>query len=550
MRVYVHSLILLIFFMTKMRELCNYIIKQQSIQEFLRKDFSFLFADIKGVSKEKGADFLRICCIFAALNRYSIMSSMKKIPSPLVSLFPIAFLVGMLFATIRTFGSDALSGGSQVSLLTTTAVCIFIGMAFYRIPWKDYELAITNNIAGVATAIIILLIIGALSGSWMISGVVPTLIYYGMQIIHPDFFLASTCIICALVSVMTGSSWTTIATIGIALLGIGKAQGFEEGWIAGAIISGAYFGDKISPLSDTTVLASSVTDTPLFTHIRYMMITTIPSLIITIIIFTVMGFSFKTNDTQQIAEFAAALNAKFTITPWLLIVPVVTGILIARRVPSVITLFLSTMLAGIFALIFQPDLLREIAGDGNIFKGVMMTFYGSTSLHTDSSMLTDLVATRGMAGMMNTIWLILCAMCFGGAMTASGMLGSITSVFVRFMKNRVSVVASTVCSGLFLNLATADQYISIILTGNMFSNIYEKKGYESRLLSRTTEDSVTVTSVLIPWNTCGMTQATILSVPTLTYLPYCFFNLISPLMSIFIAAIGYKIFKKPVNNPS
>lgn len=550
MRVYVHSLILLNFFMTKMRELCNYIIKQQSIQEFLRKDFSFLFADIKGVSKEKGADFLRICCIFAALNRYSIMSSMKKIPSPLVSLFPIAFLVGMLFATIRTFGSDALSGGSQVSLLTTTAVCIFIGMAFYRIPWKDYELAITNNIAGVATAIIILLIIGALSGSWMISGVVPTLIYYGMQIIHPGFFLASTCIICALISVMTGSSWTTIATIGIALLGIGKAQGFEEGWIAGAIISGAYFGDKISPLSDTTVLASSVTDTPLFTHIRYMMITTIPSLIITIIIFTVMGFSFKTNDTQQIAEFAAALNAKFTITPWLLIVPVVTGILIARRVPSVITLFLSTMLAGIFALIFQPDLLCEIAGDGNIFKGVMMTFYGSTSLHTDSSMLTDLVATRGMAGMMNTIWLILCAMCFGGAMTASGMLGSITSVFVRFMKNRVSVVASTVCSGLFLNLATADQYISIILTGNMFSNIYEKKGYESRLLSRTTEDSVTVTSVLIPWNTCGMTQATILSVPTLTYLPYCFFNLISPLMSIFIAAIGYKIFKKPVNNPS
>lgn len=475
---------------------------------------------------------------------------MKKIPSPLVSLFPIAFLVGMLFATIRTFGSDALSGGSQVSLLTTTAVCIFIGMAFYRIPWKDYEIAITNNIAGVATAIIILLIIGALSGIWMISGVVPTLIYYGIQIIHPDFFLTSTCIICALVSVMTGSSWTTIATIGIALLGIGKAQGFDEGWIAGAIISGAYFGDKISPLSDTTILASSVTDTPLFSHIRYMMITTIPSLIITIIIFTVMGLTYETNNTQQITEFAAALSTKFTITPWLLIVPVVTGILIARKVPSIITLFLSTMLAGLFAFIFQPDLLREIAGGENIFKGIMMAFYGSTTLQTDSSMLTELVATRGMAGMMNTIWLILCAMCFGGAMTASGMLGSITSVFVRFMKNTVSMVASTVCSGLFLNLATADQYISIILTGNMFSNIYEKKGYESRLLSRTTEDSVTVTSVLIPWNTCGMTQATILSVPTLTYLPYCFFNLISPLMSILVAAIGYKILRKPVNNPS
>ena len=447
-------------------------------------------------------------------------------------------------ATIRTFGSDALSGGSQISLLTTTAVCVFIGVAFYRIPWRDYEIAITNNVAGVTSAIIILLIIGALSGAWMISGVVPTLIYYGMQIIHPDFFLTSTCVICALVSIMTGSSWTTIATIGIALLGIGKAQGFEEGWIAGAIISGAYFGDKVSPLSDTTVLAASVTDTPLFRHIRYMMITTIPSLVITLVIFTVMGFACETSGTEQIAEFTASLNARFHITPWLLIVPVVTGILIARKVPSIITLFLSTLLAATFAIIFQPELLHEISGNNDLFEGTMMSLYGSTNLQSDSAMLTELIATRGMAGMMNTIWLIICAMCFGGAMTASGMLGSITSVFVRFMKNTVSVVASTVGSGIFLNLATADQYISIILTGNMFSNIYEKKGYESRLLSRTTEDAVTVTSALIPWNTCGMTQATILSVPTLTYLPYCFFNLISPLMSILVAAIGYKIVRR------
>ena len=337
------------------------------------------------------------------------------------------------------------------------------------------------------SAIIILLIIGALSGAWMISGVVPTLIYYGMQIIHPDFFLTSTCVICALVSIMTGSSWTTIATIGIALLGIGKTQGFEEGWIAGAIISGAYFGDKVSPLSDTTVLAASVTDTPLFRHIRYMMITTIPSLVITLVIFTVMGFACETSGTEQIAEFTASLNARFHITPWLLIVPVVTGILIARKVPSIITLFLSTLLAATFAIIFQPELLHEISGNNDLFEGTMMSLYGSTSLQSDSAMLTELIATRGMAGMMNTIWLIICAMCFGGAMTASGMLGSITSVFVRFMKNTVSVVASTVGSGIFLNLATADQYISIILTGNMFSNIYEKKGYESRLLSRTTK---------------------------------------------------------------
>lgn len=489
--------------------------------------------------KRNSAALLYFCrIIFIVTFR---MSPIKKIPSPIVSLLPIVILVGMLFATIRTFGSDALSGGSQVSLLTTTAVCIFIGITFYRIPWKDYEIAITNNIAGVSSAIIILLIIGALSGAWMISGVVPTLIYYGMQIIHPDFFLASTCIICALVSIMTGSSWTTIATIGIALLGIGKAQGFEEGWIAGAIISGAYFGDKVSPLSDTTVLAASVTDTPLFRHIRYMMITTIPSLIITLIIFTVMGFTYETGDTEQIVEFAASLDAKFHITPWLLAVPVVTGILIARKIPSIITLFLSTLLAAAFAIIFQPELLHEISGNNGLFKGIMMSLYGSTELQSDNDMLTELIATRGMSGMMNTIWLILCAMCFGGAMTASGMLGSITSVFVRFMKNTVSVVASTVGSGIFLNFATADQYISIILTGNMFSNIYEKKGYENRLLSRTTEDAVTVTSVLIPWNTCGMTQATILSVSTLTYLPYCFFNLISPLMSILVAALGYKI---------
>lgn len=469
-----------------------------------------------------------------------------KIPSPLLSLVPILVLVALLFVTIRTFGSDALSGGSQVVLLTATAVCSLIAMGYSKVRWKSIELAMINNITGVATALIILLIIGALSGSWMISGVVPTLIYYGMQIIHPSFFLASTCVICAVVSVMTGSSWTTIATIGIALLGIGLAQGFEAGWIAGAIISGAYFGDKISPLSDTTVLAASVTDTPLFKHIKYMMITTVPSMLITLVIFTVAGFTHEATASDQIAMYSTSLKETFNISFWLLIVPIVTGILIAKRVPSIITLFISAALAGIFALIFQPHLLQEISGlpVENIqsqFKGLLMTFYGSTQVQTGNADLNDLVSTRGMSGMMNTIWLIICAMCFGGAMTASGMLGSITSVFIRFMKRTVGLVASTVVSGLFLNICTADQYISIILTGNMFKDIYQKKGYESRLLSRTTEDAVTVTSVLIPWNTCGMTQATILGVATLTYLPYCFFNLISPLMSITVAAIGYKI---------
>lgn len=471
---------------------------------------------------------------------------LKKMPSPLLSLVPILVLVALLFVTIRTFGSNALNGGSQVVLLTATAVASALSMFFCKVKWAEIEKAICNNILGVSTALIILLLIGALSGSWMISGVVPTLIYYGMQIIHPSFFLASCCVICAVVSVMTGSSWTTIATIGIALMGIGEAQGFTTGWVAGAIISGAYFGDKVSPLSDTTVLASSVTHTPLFSHIRYMMYTTIPSMLISLTIFTVAGLTHTAEASDQVAAFSESLKSSFNISLWLLLVPVVTGILIAKRVPSLITLFVSAALAGVFALIFQPHLLQEIAGAsvGNassLFNGLFQTFYGSTQVETGNEALNNLVSTRGMGGMMNTIWLIICAMCFGGSMTASGMLESLTGVFLRFMKRRVGMVASTVMSGLFLNICTADQYISIILTGNMFKEIYKKKGYESRLLSRTTEDSVTVTSVLIPWNTCGMTQATILGVATLTYLPYCFFNIISPLMSITIAAIGFKI---------
>ena len=477
------------------------------------------------------------------------MKETKPLPSPLLSLLPIAVLVGMLAITIYLFGSDALGGGSQVCLLTATGVCTLIGMAGFKRKWKHFEKAITNNITGIATALIILLIIGALSGAWMVSGVVPTLIYYGIQIIHPSFFLVSTCLICCIVSVMTGSSWTTIATIGIALMGIGEAQGFEPGWIAGAIISGAYFGDKVSPLSDTTVLAASVTGSPIFSHIRYLLFTTIPSLIITLVIFTIAGLSHEAADTGHIAEYTQILDNKFYISGWLMIVPIATGIMIAKKVPSLITLFISTALAAVFAVIFQPELLYEIAGDAGshtltMIKGAMSILFGSTSLDAGNAQINELIATRGMSGMLDTIWLIICAMCFGGAMTAGGMLESITKVFTKLAKTRVSMVSSTVASGLFLNVCTADQYISIILTGNMFRDIYDANGYEGRLLGRTTEDAVTVTSPLIPWNTCGMTQATILNVPTMVYFPYCFFNLISPLMSILVAATGYSIVRK------
>ncbi len=470
----------------------------------------------------------------------------SKTPSPILSLIPLAVLVSLLFITISIWGGDALSGASQIVLLFSSAVCCLIGMLFYKVPWKTFEAAIINNITGVSTALIILLIIGALSSSWMISGVVPTLIYYGVRLIHPDLFLVSTCAICAIVSVVTGSSWTTVATIGVALFGIGQVQGFGEGWIAGAIISGAYFGDKVSPLSDTTILASSVTGTPLFKHIRYLMLTTVPSITIALLIFTIAGFSHEATDTAHINEFRLALQETFNISLWLLLVPVITGILIAKRVPAIITLFVSSILAIVFALIFQQEVLREIAGAANatlesLFTGSLITLYGGTHIETGSAALNELVSTRGMAGMMNTVWLILCAMCFGGAMVASGMLASIISVFLRFMHKTFGLVASTVASGLFFNICTADQYISIILTGKMYSDTYKKKGYDSCLLGRTIEDGVTVTSPLVPWNSCGLTQSTVLGVATLTYLPYCFFNLISPLMSLFIAAIGYKI---------
>ncbi|MDY5899984.1 MAG: Na+/H+ antiporter NhaC family protein [Candidatus Limisoma sp.] len=470
---------------------------------------------------------------------------MSKTPSPIVSFVPIIAMVAMLYVAVSSFGSDALSGPSQVVLLVASALTVAIGMAVYKIEWARFENAIVDNIKGIASATIILLIIGALSGAWMLSGVVPTLIDYGMAVINPRFFLATACIICILVSVMTGSSWTTIATIGIALMGIGQAQGYSDGWIAGAIISGAYFGDKISPLSDTTVLAASVSHTPLFDHIRYMLYTTIPSIVITLIIFVVAGITGDVAESSQIDRISAVLNARFNITPWLLIVPIVTGVLIARRVPTLITLFASTVMAVIAAVVAQPDILASLGhGDRPVFEGAMKMLTTETSISSGNALVDDLISTRGMSGMLNTVWLILCAMCFGGTMTASGMLRSITAMFARMMKSTFSLVSSTVCSGLFLNLTTADQYISIILTGNMFRNIYEREGYESRLLSRTTEDSVTVTSVLVPWNSCGMTQSTVLGVPTLTYLPYCFFNYLSPIMSMIVAAFSYKIYRK------
>lgn len=469
-----------------------------------------------------------------------------------ISLIPILILVTLLALNISIFGSDAILGASQVALLFSAGVAIWLAMWLFKVPWQDFEETIKSNIGDVTTAIVILFLIGAISGTWTVSGIVPTFIYYGVKIISPKVFLLTACIICALVSVTIGSSWTTIATIGVALLGIGKALGFSDGMIAGAIISGAYFGDKISPLSDTTVLASSMSKVPMFDHIRYLMYTTVPSIVITLVIFTILGFSHSGSDSSLINEYTSVLDSKFNITPWLLIVPALTAVMIARRMPALIVLALSTATAAIAAVIFQPDIIREIgasiAGDGSnakiLFTGTIESIYNSVSIETGNPEVNQLVTSKGMLGMLNTVYLIICAMCFGAALKASGMLRHLASMILPLTKRRTSLVTSTVVTGTALNGIVSDQYLAIILTSSLFKDVYEKEGYENRLLSRSVEDSATVTSPLYPWSSCGMTQATILSVPTLAYLPYCFFNLISPLMSITVAAIGYKIFKK------
>lgn len=468
-----------------------------------------------------------------------------------ISLIPILILVTLLALNISIFGSDAILGASQVALLFSAGVAIWLAMWLFKVPWQDFEEAIKSNIGDVTTAIVILFLIGAISGTWTMSGIVPTFIYYGVKIISPKVFLLTACVICALVSVMIGSSWTTIATIGVALLGIGKALGFSDGMIAGAIISGAYFGDKISPLSDTTVLASSMSKVPMFEHIRYLMYTTISSIVITLVIFTILGFSHSGSDASLVNEYTSVLNSKFNITPWLLIVPALTAVMIARRMPALIVLALSTVMAAIAAVIFQPDIIREIgtrvAGEGSnakiLFTGTIESIYNSVSVETGNPEVNELVASKGMLGMLNTVYLIICAMCFGAAMKASGMLHHLASMIIPLTKRRTSLVTSTVMTGTALNGIVSDQYLAIILTSSLFKDVYEKEGYENRLLSRAVEDSATVTSPLYPWSSCGMTQATILSVPTLAYLPYCFFNLISPLMSITVAVIGYKIFR-------
>lgn len=464
-------------------------------------------------------------------------------PHPLISLLPLAVLIALIALVLRIFPDDALSGASQVALMVASSVCVALSMLVYKTKWTVFEEMIKKTVGDAGVSILILLLIGMMSATWMVSGVVPTMIYYGVQLMSPWLFLPCACIISSFISVITGTSWTTIATIGIALMGIGDALGIPQPYTAGAIISGAYFGDKMSPMSDTTVLASSMAGADLFSHIRYMLYTTVPSIVISLVLYLVIGL-FYNGQEVEVNQYLTGQNNGFNISLWTMVVPLFTALLIYKKMPSLITLLLSSLAACLCAVVLQPEALMHIAGEKQVnalslFEGLMLTCYTKTNIDTGFEAINSLVATRGMVGMLSTVWLILCAMCFGSCMVASGMLRSITHIILKGIKGTASLVCSTVASGVLLNLVMGDQFLSIIMNVSIYHDEYAERGYRPELLSRSTEDSATVTSVLVPWTACGMTQSTVLGIPTLVYLPFCFFNIISPIMSCLVAILGF-----------
>ncbi len=560
------------------------------------------------------------------------MEQNKKSPNVYQALAPIVVLLALIVINIIfVYGDDALAGPNQVALIVGTVAVCFIGIRL-KYKWKELLNGMTKSIGSALPAMIILIIIGALAGTWLISGVVPTMIYYGLTIIHPSIFLFAACLVSAIISLATGSSWTTIATVGVALLAIGDALGYNTAVCAGAIISGAYFGDKMSPLSDTTNLAPAMAGTDLFTHIKYMMWTTVPSITITLIVFLVWGFTTSTEgNVDQINNILVALDSTFNITPWLFLVPVAVVIMIILKVPAIPALLGGVLLGGIFAMLFQGDIIAsqsarqqivasfdkegyvikwsdgtegltwdasssaeeislEIEKDGllisrgsisypaldnelaesnfvvnlaeskellenvtfnmvrsgfaeNSYRTIVDAMVASTVVPTGVQEVDDLLETTGMAGMLNTIFLILCAMSFGGAMEVTGMLRKLSSMILSTARSVGGLIASTSLTCLGFNATASDQYLAIVVPGKMFAEAYKEKGLAPQNLSRTLEDSATVTSVLIPWNTCGAYQSGVLGIATGEYWMYCFFNLISPVMTMTFGYFGIKIAK-------
>ncbi len=462
------------------------------------------------------------------------------------ALLPVVILVAMLFYNVSfAFGDDALSGSNQFILLLGAAVAAIVGF-FNKVSYKQMMEEVARNVKSTTGALLILLMVGSLAGTWLISGIIPTMIYYGLQILNPTIFLAACVIICAIISIATGSSWTTSATVGIALIGIGDTLGISLGMTAGAVISGAYFGDKMSPLSDTTNLAPAMAGGELFSHIKYMTYTTVPTIVITLIVFIIIGFAIDTSGTPEIKEQLEAIDGAFTISPWLFIVPVLVIGLIIKKTPPLIALLAGTLMGAIAAIIAQPEIVMNIAGSTELtfnaaYIGVMKAMTVDTAVATTSAELNDLFSAGGMYGMLGTIWLIVCAMVFGGVMDAIGALARISKALLNLFDSVFGLFASTVVSCLALNVTASDQYLAIVVPGRMYAKAFKDKGLAPENLSRTLEDSGTVTSVLVPWNTCGAYQSGVLGVPVMDYFFFAIFNWLSPFTTLFFAAFRIKI---------
>ena len=474
------------------------------------------------------------------------MKKNSRDPNLLEALIPLIILIALLSFNVVIYNDTATSGPNQIALIIGAVVAALIGGRL-GYTWKQLQNGMVQSINSAMSAILILLIIGALSGTWMLAGIVPSMIYYGLQLMHPSYFLLASCIICCIVSLATGSSWSTVATVGVALLAIGTVIGVPVGMSAGAIISGAYFGDKMSPLSDTTNLASAMAGSDLFTHIRYMMYTTIPTMLITLIIFGVLGFYIAPENNQEgISEMLLAMNSKFYISPLLFSVPIIVFVLIGLKVEALPALFVGAVLGGVVACFAQPELIKEISGASSNYitsgyKTVLKAMTSEVTFKTNNESVSKLLTTRGMSGMLNTIWLVLCAMCFGGAMEVSGLLKKITQTVMRKVESTGSLIATTAGTCIFFNASAADQALAIVVPGKMFAKEFKDRGLKPENLSRTLEDSGTATSVLFPWNTCGAVQSSVLGVATGTYWMYCFFNLISPIMTITVGYLNIKI---------
>lgn len=480
-----------------------------------------------------------------AESKNPIKSESKEL-SIYTALVPVLALILMLFYNVFfVFGDDALSGSNQFILILGAAVAAIVGFINKTSYQKMLE-EVSENLKSTSGALLILLMVGALSGTWLVSGIIPTMIYYGLQLLNPTFFLVASVLICAIISIATGSSWTTSATVGIALIGIGDTLGISLGMTAGAVLSGAYFGDKMSPLSDTTNLAPAMAGAELFDHIKYMAITTVPTFVITLFLFLIIGFNIEINGTPDISNKLEAIDQAFNISPWLLLVPIMVVVLIVKKTPPLVALLTGTLLAALTSILAQPQILMSIAESETFnfetaYKGVMQSITVDTAVETSSIELNDLFSAGGMKGMMDTIWLIICAMVFGGVMDAIGALSKISKVLLTLASSTFGLFASTVASCLALNVTASDQYLALVVPGKMFKKAYEDKGLAPENLSRTLEDSGTVTSVLVPWNTCGAFQSSVLGVHVADYFMYAFFNWISPFMTLLIAGLSLKI---------